>query len=146
MGKSLQCIATDSYRLAKKTIPLETEQNFSVTIPAKSLNEVSRSIQKDEPVEIALNDKKAQFYIGSTMIQTRLLDGTYPETERLIPASFSYEMVCDGADLRNAIDRTLFMKRASGWRWDAFSTNMPATTATSRRMRTICLPTMSAKA
>ena len=110
MGKSLQCIATDSYRLAKKTIPLETEQNFSVTIPAKSLNEVSRSIQKDEPVEIALNDKKAQFYIGSTMIQTRLLDGTYPETERLIPASFSYEMVCDGADLRNAIDRTLFMR------------------------------------
>ena len=76
----LECVATDSYRLAKKVVDIDTDLNINVTIPAKSLNEVAKSIFSDGKITISLNDKKAQFYIDGTLVQTRLIDGSYPET------------------------------------------------------------------
>lgn len=109
-GTSLDCVATDSYRLAKKTITIDKELNFNITIPAKSLSEVSKTIDKEGDIEVAVNDKKAQFMIDGTIIQTRLIDGVYPETSRLIPLSFDYELTIDSRDLLNAIDRASFIK------------------------------------
>lgn len=109
-GTSLDCVSTDSYRLAKKNIKLDKELNFNITIPAKSLAEVSKTIDDTQAVEIAVNDKKAQFIIGNTLIQSRLIDGVYPETSRLIPLSFEYELTIDAVDLINAIDRASFIK------------------------------------
>ncbi len=105
----LHCVGTDSYRLARKHIVLDKNLNFNITIPAKSLSEVSKTIE-DEKVEIAVSDKKAQFILGNTLIQTRLIDGVYPETNRLIPQSFDYELTIDSKDLLNAIDRASFIK------------------------------------
>lgn len=109
-GSQLSCVATDSYRLAKKDIDLQEALNFNITVPAKSLAEVSKTIDDTEMIEIAVNDKKAQFIIGSTILQTRLIDGVYPETDRLIPTSFEYELTIDAIDLLNAIDRASFIK------------------------------------
>lgn len=109
-GTQLSCVATDSYRLAKKDITLEENMNFNITIPAKSLSEVSKTIDDIEMIEICVNDKKAQFNIGNTILQTRLIDGVYPETDRLIPSSFEYELTIDSIDLLNAIDRASFIK------------------------------------
>jgi DNA polymerase III subunit beta len=109
-GKVLECVATDSFRLAKKSIDLEDAQNFNITIPAKSLGEVAKTIEKDERVQICVSDKKAQFWFDETVIQTRLIDGLFPETSRLIPTEFSYELTMDSRDLLNAIDRASFIK------------------------------------
>lgn len=109
-GKTLQCIATDSYRLAKKEIQLELENNFNITIPAKSLGEVAKTIEKDGQVLIAVSDKKAQFWIENTVIQTRLIDGSFPETSRLIPTEFAHVLEVDSRDILNAIDRASFIK------------------------------------
>ena len=86
-GNTLHCVATDSYRLAKKTIDISESLNFNIT-----------------------NDKKAQFIIHDTIVQTRLIDGVYPETSRLIPLQFDYELTIDSRDLLNAIDRASFIK------------------------------------
>lgn len=109
-GNQLECVATDSFRLAKKTIELKSPQNFNVTIPAKSLGEVAKTIEKDEEVIVCVSDKKAQFWFDDTVIQTRLIDGAYPETSRLIPTEFNYELTMDSRDLLNAIDRASFIK------------------------------------
>ena len=108
--KTLHCVATDSYRLAKKTVELEDEHQFNITIPAKSLSEVVKTLDQEGNVEIAVNDKKAQFIIKDTIVQTRLIDGVYPETSRLIPLQFDYELTIDSRDLLNAIDRASFIK------------------------------------
>ncbi len=104
--------ATDSYRLAKKTIPFDSEETFNVTIPAKSLNEVRTTMlgNDKEEIEIAVSDKKAQFISDNMILQTRLLDGSYPETDRLIPKEFSYALRINRYDLIRAIDRTSFIK------------------------------------
>ena len=60
---TLCCTATDSYRLAKKTIPFTSSDScFNVTIPSKSLNEVKATMLGDDTseIQIFLNDKKAQ--------------------------------------------------------------------------------------
>jgi DNA polymerase-3 subunit beta len=107
----LNCTATDSYRLAKKTIDFKSDVSFNITIPAKSLNEVRGTVlMSTKEIEIAQNDKKAQFWSEDMVLQTRLLDGGYPETERLIPSEFSYTMKISREDLIHAIDRTTFIK------------------------------------
>ena len=106
----LECTATDSYRLAKKVLSLETDTSFNITVPAKSLNEIAKIIEKDSKVEICVSDKKAQFWVDQVLIQTRLIDGFYPETQRLIPTVFENELVIDSRDLLNAIDRASFIK------------------------------------
>lgn len=110
--KVLNCTATDSYRLAKKTLPFDTDSSFNITIPSRSLNEVKSTMLLDpeKEITIALSDKKAQFISDEMILQTRLLDGGYPETDRLIPTSFSYKLTINRGDLIRAIDRTTFIK------------------------------------
>lgn len=107
----LNCTATDSYRLAKKTIEFNSDISFSITIPSKSLNEVRGTVLLTaKEIEIAQSDKKAQFWSDDMVLQTRLLDGGYPETNRLIPTEFKYTLVIGREDLIHAIDRTTFIK------------------------------------
>lgn len=112
VGGVLSCTATDSYRLAKKKIELASNDEFNLTIPARSLNEVRNTMLQEmsETIEIALNDRKVQFIGKGMILQSRLLDGGYPETERLIPKEFRYELSISRNDLIHAIDRTTFIK------------------------------------
>lgn len=53
--------------------------------------------------------KKAQFIFDGTTFQTRLLDGTFPDVERIIPQHFISTLQIDARELSNAIDRTNFI-------------------------------------
>lgn len=101
----LECVATDSYRLAKKIIHLDEDITFNITIPKLSLDEISKIIEKDEPIELYVSDRKVLFVFDNNVIQTRLIDGSYPDTARLIPHEFDYELNINTLDLLNAIDR-----------------------------------------
>ncbi len=108
----LVCTGTDSFRLARKVVPFESDASFNVTIPAKGLNEVKSSVlqNSDSSVELYMDARKAQFINEDTIIQTKLLDGAFPETDRLIPKEFLYTMNISRSDLISAIDRTTFIK------------------------------------
>ncbi|MCR5066631.1 MAG: DNA polymerase III subunit beta [Erysipelotrichaceae bacterium] len=109
-GNTMTCVATDSYRLAQKKVSLDTFHNFNVTIPTKSMNDIAKIVGDDEDVRIALNEKKALFIADGVMIQTRLIEGLYPETSRLIPGEFAHELLVDARDILNALDRASFIK------------------------------------
>lgn len=101
----LNCIATDSYRLAKKSISVDPALRFNITIPAKSLNEIAKIIEKVEDIDIYVSDRKILFTFDHLIIQTRLIDGAYPDTSRLIPTEFAYDLRVDSRDMLSAIDR-----------------------------------------
>ena len=101
---------TDSYRLAKKEINLDSDIDFNITIPKKSLQEAVKSLDENEELEISLNNKKIQFIFENTLIQTRLIDGKFPETNRLIPTEFKCELDLDLKDALGSIDRVSFIK------------------------------------
>lgn len=111
VNDTLYCSGTDSYRLARKVLKLETNQDFNITIPSKSLSEVVRSINEEEDtITIYVDSKKAQFIFDKTIIQTRLIDGTFPDVDRIIPTSSISTMVVDSKELAGVIDRTNFIR------------------------------------
>ena len=67
-------------------------------------------LTSNDTISIYQNNKKVQFVIDDMILQSRLLDGGYPETDRLIPSSFSYTLKMNRQDLIKAIDRTTFIK------------------------------------
>lgn len=103
----LLAVATDSFRLSKKEAVLNKEYlDTNIIIPAKSLNEFYKIIDDNEKdVEIHLEQNAILFKNGNVMFQTRLLEGNYPETSRLIPVSFPVVLKFDKNDILSAIDR-----------------------------------------
>lgn len=114
-GTILNCVATDSYRLAKKTVSIPDLIDFNITIPASNLYEVLKSIGDNEEVILAISDRLVQFYVGNTLIQSRLIDGLFPDVNRLIPNEFGFELSVNTHDLINAIDRSSFLKSEGYW-------------------------------
>lgn len=101
----LQCVATDSYRLAKKVIPMNEDLDFNITIPKTSLSEIAKIIEKDEDIQLYVSERKVLFILDNLKIQTRLIDGAFPDTSRLIPDHFDYHLEVSSRDILNAIDR-----------------------------------------
>lgn len=103
----LFCVATDSYRLSQKILPLSTDfESFNIVIPNKSLDELSRIIDAvNEDVEIFISPNKVLFKFDDIMFQTRLLDGVYPDTLRIIPTEFPIIIKFNKDELLRSVER-----------------------------------------
>ena len=103
-----ECTATDSYRLAKRKILLneKIENNVDIIIPSKNLTEIIRMIIDDnKDIELHIFVNKIIFKFGSLVIMSRLINGTYPDTNKSIPKSFTLKVKTNLQSLYNAIDR-----------------------------------------
>lgn len=104
-NQKLECVATDSYRLAKKVINLENNVEFNVTIPAKTLNEVAKVSEGENGVQICVSDKKVNFKFANSLVSTRVINGAYPDTSKLIPSSFDYRLDTIAGSFLTRIER-----------------------------------------
>lgn len=107
-GNKLECTATDSYRLARKEIELSesVEQDINIIVPAKNLLEVIRLLNSDEDnLELHIFNNKIIFNFNSLIIMSRLINGTYPDTNKLIPQEFLNSIRVNLNNFYNAIDR-----------------------------------------
>ena len=109
-NRKIYANATDSYRLASKTIDIDTDLNFNITVPKKYLNEIYHAISNNKEVTIAIDKQKISFLFDDTIIETRLLEDEFPETERLVPTNITQKLTVLSKDLLKAIDKTLFIK------------------------------------
>ncbi len=113
-NNDLICIATDSHRLAlrKARIDSNTEQSFNIIIPGKSLNELNRILDDhNEPVEIVVTENQILFKAKHILFFSRLLEGNYPDTNRLIPTESKTEIVVNAKEFLQAIDRASLLAR-----------------------------------
>ena len=104
----LEVIATDSYRLAKKTIELDRnlEEIINIVIPGKNLLELDKIIEDNkENLEIHIFENKILFKYKNILFLSRLLSGTYPATSSIIPNEFSVLVECNCNSLYEMIDR-----------------------------------------
>ena len=88
VGDILECNSTDSYRLARKVIKLdkESEENYNIVIPSHNLVEFTKILGDDaELVEIHIFNNKILFKTGNLKFESRLINGTYPNTSNLLP-------------------------------------------------------------
>ena len=106
--QTLKAVATDSHRLSQRVIPLETNKEtiFNIVIPGKSLTELSRLLTDDmDEVRVAIAENQILFKTEDTQFYSRLLEGNYPETERLIPEDTPTEITLDTSTLLGAVER-----------------------------------------
>ena len=88
VGDILECNSTDSYRLARKVIKLdkESEENYNIVIPSHNLVEFTKILGDDSQlVEIHIFNNKILFKTGNLKFESRLINGTYPNTTNLLP-------------------------------------------------------------
>jgi DNA polymerase-3 subunit beta len=103
----LYCVATDSYRLSRKNVPIRTrDTSFDIVVPNRSQDELSKILDGfSEDVEVFINPNKVLFRMNGILFQTRLLEGTYPDTKRIIPTEFPVSIPFNKEDLLAAVER-----------------------------------------
>ncbi|WP_226668588.1 DNA polymerase III subunit beta [Metabacillus litoralis] len=110
----LICIATDSHRLALRKAMIDSEklETYNVVIPGKSLSELSKILDDtNELIEIVITENQVLFKAKNLLFFSRLLDGNYPDTSRLIPADSKTNLTLNSKDFLQAIDRASLLAK-----------------------------------
>ena len=108
VGDILECNSTDSYRLARKVVTLEkaSEDNYNIVIPSHNLIEFTKILGGDEEiVELHIFGNKILFKTGNLKFESRLINGTYPNTSNLLPDESLLIVSTNLNDFYNVIDR-----------------------------------------
>lgn len=107
-NNKMEFIATDSYRLAKKTIQIEEKINeeINIVIPSRNLIELSKIVNDEsEKIELHIFSNNVLFKFDNILFQSRLLNGTYPDTSKLIKPESVVNITVNTDELYNSIDR-----------------------------------------
>lgn len=113
--KNLCIAATDSYRLAEKTLA-KNKEDVDLLIPASSMQDLLRVLgDGEEEVKVTYDDQQVLFQVGDVELVTRLIDGKYPDYRKLIPEKFTTEAVLKRSDLLNVTKvSSLFARESAG--------------------------------
>ena len=105
--ESLNVVGTDGHRLAKTTTTLDkksiTEQ--SCIVPRKAIQELTRSLSDEKECKVSLVDNQASFSFSQVSLTTKLIDGTFPDYNRVIPAETTTNIMLDTKILKPALQR-----------------------------------------
>lgn len=106
-SNQLLVIATDSYRLAKRSLMLENEaENIKINIPSKSLEELNKILpENDEIVCITVNPDKILFEYNNIVFMTRLVEGDYPDTSSLLSGKYDFAVTFNRNSLLSSVGR-----------------------------------------
>ena len=106
--QSLKAVATDGHRLARIEVPLPAgaKEMPGVIVPRKAVSELRKLIEESaETVQISLSESKIRFVCGNVTLVSKLIDGTFPDYERVIPTANSKLLELPVKVLSQAIDR-----------------------------------------
>ena len=108
--KVLRVVATDGHRLARVEEPLPegAEGMPGVIVPRKTVLELRKLIEElpaQEGVEISLSETRVRFAFGTVTLTSKLIDGTFPDYERVIPRDNDKRLRIGKRDFAEAVDR-----------------------------------------
>jgi DNA polymerase-3 subunit beta len=104
----LRAVATDGHRLARAEVeaPAGSEGMPGIIIPRKTVSEMLKLVDDpDVPVAVELSDTKIRLTIGSVILTSKLIDGTFPDYQRVIPTGNDRKLVVDRQSFAQAVDR-----------------------------------------
>lgn len=107
-GKRITCVATDSFRLAEKTISsLSGKGDAELLIPLKHALELSHILERLHGAEVSLSADDAQMHIESDGVRymSRIVDAQFPNYREIIPKSFTTEATLLKADLAETLKK-----------------------------------------
>ena len=109
-------VATDGKRLSivENSITSNEDLDGDSIIPAKSVIDLQRLVAVEGDIDISLGNSYAVFKIGSTILKTSLIEGSYPDYKGAIPSNFDYEVKINQDMVVNAVRRvSLILENSS---------------------------------
>lgn len=106
--KVLRAVATDGHRLARFEMPLPDGATGmpGVIIPRKAIGEVRKLIDEaGDSIQISLSESKIRFAFDHIVLTSKLIDGTFPDYQRVIPEGNDKIVEIDAKTLTSAVDR-----------------------------------------
>ncbi|PKO71555.1 MAG: DNA polymerase III subunit beta [Betaproteobacteria bacterium HGW-Betaproteobacteria-14] len=110
-GKELRAVATDGHRLAYASVAIDTElPRQELILPRKTVLELNRLlVDSDEPLNITLASNQVRFAFGSVVLVSKLIDGKFPDYERVVPAALRNHMTVARQTLMQAMQRAAIL-------------------------------------
>ena len=110
LGGRLRVVATDGHRLALATGPSRVDAaDTGVIIPRKGVLELSRLLDGDAPLELAIGSNHLRAANEQFTFTSKLVDGKFPDYERVIPKNADKSVIGDRAELKQAFTRTAIL-------------------------------------
>lgn len=113
--EEVQFVTTDGYRLSIKRLKLRVKEGLSLLIPGRALGEVVKvCAEEKESKEMHISgpeDGQLVFTVGDTEIRTRLIDGEYPNFEKIIPTKHNTRVFFEKASLLAAVKSAAIFAR-----------------------------------
>ena len=104
----LRAVATDGHRLALKDLSMDVGlgENLQVILPRKTVQELVKVVQSnDDPITVSVASNQIRFTIGNTVITSKLIDGKFPDYQRVIPEATDRPLVADRELLIQGLNR-----------------------------------------
>ena len=104
----LRAVATDGHRLARAEVeaPAGSEGMPGIIMPRKTVSEIQKLLDApDVAVTTELSDTKIRLTIGSVILTSKLIDGTFPDYQRVIPSGNDKKLTIDRQSFAAAVDR-----------------------------------------
>ncbi|WP_027578443.1 DNA polymerase III subunit beta [Bradyrhizobium sp. Ai1a-2] len=113
---TLRAVATDGHRLAQVEIQLPdgAKDMPGVIIPRKTVGELSRLFGADDTIQIEVSRGKIRFSAGDIVLTSKLIDGTFPDYQRVIPVNNDKVLKVICKDIRSAVDRVATVSSDKG--------------------------------
>ena len=107
-GKVLRCVATDGHRLARidSDLPDGAGDMPGVIVPRKTVGELRKLLDDDEmDIAVSVSETKVRFATPDITLTSKVIDGTFPDYTRVIPAGNTRRLEVDASDFAQAVDR-----------------------------------------
>ncbi len=110
-GQTLRAVATDGHRLALSEIELSeaAERNEQIILPRKGVLELQRLLDGDGDVEITLGANHVRVQLDGIRFTSKLIDGRFPEYDRVVPKDIESVITADRSLLRHALQRAAIL-------------------------------------
>ena len=108
----LRTVATDGHRLAMCSRPIDVavSQSQKLIVPRKGILELSRLLDdSDEPVSLTLGSTHVRAHTGDFTFTSKLIDGKFPDYERVVPRNGDKVLIAERAELRQVLSRTAIL-------------------------------------
>ncbi|TIT24490.1 MAG: DNA polymerase III subunit beta [Mesorhizobium sp.] len=115
-GETLNAVATDGHRLAKFAAPLPEGASGmpAIIIPRRTVGLIRQLIGDKDAVKVSLSDLKIRVETGQGTLLSKLIDGSYPDYQRVIPASNANHFTVEREALAKSVDRVTTVSSGRG--------------------------------
>ena len=105
----LVSVCTDGHRLAKYTSTIKCDLDLSIIIPRKAVTELNRILSsfnsnKDKITEISVYSNRVKFVVGEFILLSKLIEGSYPNFNKVIPEKTQSKITIDKQTLKNSLN------------------------------------------